>query len=164
MADTFASFAAKLVRFEKELGDEAQLHAIGKMAKAEAKSAASADLGGDAKFSGWEPTLDTAYDIVGPGKLLFKPTRRGAGPWTVAEQGRNNANASGFQGPGINVKTGVTSFTNAGSVRKVRSRKGKRWNGTTQGKGTASDALTRIDRKVPIIVNQNIGRAIRKIF
>jgi hypothetical protein len=43
MAETFASFAAKVDRFGKELGDDALGHAIGKMAKDEAKKAAAAE-------------------------------------------------------------------------------------------------------------------------
>jgi hypothetical protein len=92
MADTFASFAAKVDRFQHELGDDALGHALGKMAKEEAKKAASADLGGDDKFSGWaKAPLVTRYDIVGPGRVSFHPTPRSAGPWTVAERGRNAA-------------------------------------------------------------------------
>jgi len=165
MADTFASFAAKIERFRKELTDDATSHAIGKMAKAEATKAASADLGGDPMFSGWpRAPLDTRYDIVGPGKVLFKPTRRSAGPWTVAERGRNQGNAGGVSGPGINRQTGSTSRTKAGNVRKARSFGAKRWNGRTQGKGTASDALRVIDKQVPKIVQQSVSRAITKTF
>ena len=164
MADTFASFNAKVVKLQKELTDDALMHAIGKMAKDEAKKAASADLGGDPKFSGWAPTLDTRYDIVGPGRLSFKPSRRSAGPWTVAEIGRNQGNASGFAGPSINRRTGLTSFTKSGAVRRSRGARARRWNGVTQGKNTASDALAAIEPKVPKLVNSHVGRAIRKTF
>ena len=164
MADTFASFNSKVGRFQKELTDEATSHTIGKMAKDEAMKAASADLGGDPKFSGWAPTLDTRYDIVRPGVISFHPTRRSAGPWTVAESGRNQGNASGFAGPGVNRKTGLTSRTKSGGVRKQRSRGASRWNGRTAGKGTASDALVMIEKKVPKIVETAIGRAIAKTF
>ena len=164
MADSFKSFAVRVAKFQDELTADAQSHALGKMAKKEATKAASADLGGDPKFSGWAPKLDTRYDIVGPGRISFKPTRRSAGPWTTATVGRNQGNASGFSGPGINVKTGLTSFTKAGNVRKVRARKSKRWNGRTEGKGTADKALKAIDSKVERVVDQQVGRAIRKVF
>ena len=134
MADTFASFAAKVDRFQHELGDDALGHALGKMAKEEAKRAASADLGGDDKFSGWSKApLVTRYDIVGPGRVSFHPTPRSAGPWTVAQSGRKR-----------------------GSRR--------RWIGRTQGKGTADDALNAIEPKVPKIAEQQVARAIRKVF
>jgi hypothetical protein len=152
VADTFASFNRRVVKFQKELSDDALMHEIGKMAKAEATKAASADLGGDPKFSGWAPTLDTRYDIVGPGRLSFHPSRRSAGPWTVAEHGRNQT-----AGPSLR----SSSLTPTGRNRRARAR---RWNGQTRGKSTASDALAAIEPKVPKIVDRRIGRAIRKSF
>ncbi len=150
MADTFASFNAKVVKFQKELTDDALMHDIGKMAKSEATNAASADLGGDPKFSGWAPTLDTRYDIVGPGKLSFHPSRRSAGPWTVAEFGRNAS-----AGPSIR----SSSMTPTGRKRKAKAR---RYNGQTKGKNTATEALNAIEPKVPKLVQSHIGRAIRR--
>jgi len=164
MADTFASFGAKVARFQKELTDDATSHAIGKMAKIAATKAASSDLGGDPKFSGWAPTLDTRYDIVRPGVISFHPSKRSAGPWTVAQQGRNQGNAGGFAGPSINRKTGLTSLTKSGAVRRSRGARARRWNGVTRGKGTADTALAAIDKQVPKIVQQRIGRAISKTF
>jgi hypothetical protein len=164
MAETLQSFGRKVELFQKELTDDAQSHAIGKMAKEAAKQAASADLGGDPKFSGWAPTLDTRYDVIGPGRVSFHPTPKSAGPWTVAESGRNQGNAGGFSGPGANRDTGVTARTKSGGVRKVRARQGRRWNGRTQGKNTASDALALIDKRLPKLVDSNIGRTIRKVF
>ena len=162
---TFGTFNAKLTQLNKELSDDAVSHALGKMAKGEAASAASADLGGDTKFSGWaKAPLDTRYDIIGPGRISFHPSKRSAGPWTVAQQGRNNAGATGFAGPGINAKTGVTSFTNAGNVRKVRARKSKKWNGRTQGKGTATSAIKAIDKKLGGVVDQQVKKAIKHVF
>ena len=168
MAETFASYAAKVDRFGKALTDDALMHDIGKMAKAEAKKAASADLGGDPAFSGWRRgspfELATRYDIVRPGVISFHPTPKSAGPWTVAERGRNQGNAGGFSGPGANRDTGETARNANGSIRKVRGRKARRWNGRTQGKDTASDALAAIDKKLPKLVDTQIGRAIRKVF
>jgi hypothetical protein len=145
MADTLASFAKRVDGFQKELGDDATSHALGKMAKGEATKAASADLGGDPKFSGWAPTLDTRYDIIGPGRVSFHPSRRSAGPWRVAEDGRNQA-----AGPAIGGK----------------GRKGsrKRWNGRTRGKGTATDALQLIEREAPKVAQKRLDTAIRKFF
>lgn len=141
--------------------DDNVSHALGKMAKAQAVAAASADLGGDPKFSGWKPTLDTRYDIIGPGRISFHPSKRSAGPWTVAQEGRNNSGASGFAGPGINAKTGASALTKTG---KVRSRKSKKWNGTTQGKNTATSALKAIDKLLPSVVERLMKQQIRKIF
>jgi hypothetical protein len=165
VADTFASFNARIDRFTHELGDDALGHAIGKMAKEEANKAASADLGGDDMFSGWSKApLVTRYDIVGPGRVSFHPTPRSAGPWTVAEVGRHQGNAGGFSGPGVSRSTGETARTKSGGVRKVRARKGSKWNGRTKGKGTATKAVSAIDRRLPKVVDDQIARAIRKVF
>ena len=154
MADTFASMGRRVSNFQKELTDEALGHALGKMAKAEATAAASADLGGDPKFSGWKPTLDTRYDILGRGRVLLKPTRRSAGPWSVANDGRNAGSA------GIGPMQGPT-LTKTGRVSRARR---KRWNGQTQGKGTADTARAAIEKKAPDVVQVQVGKAIRKAF
>ena len=105
-----------------------------------------ADLGGDDRFSGWaKAPLVTRYDLVGPGRVSFHPTPRSAGPWRVADEGRNQA-----AGPAI------------GSKGRRGSR--KRWNGRTQGKNTATDALAAIEPKVPRLAEQQVARAIRKAF
>jgi hypothetical protein len=152
MADTFASFAGKVDKFQKAISDDATSHALGKMAKEEATKAASADLGGDAKFSGWKPTLDTRYDIIGPGRVSFHPSRFAAGPWTVAEFGRNAAEGPRMVGPRL-TKTG-----------KVSKAKQKRYNGRTKGKNTASEALAAIDKKASGVVDKQVQAALRKFF
>lgn len=151
MADTFASMARRIERFEKELTDDAIGHSLGKMAKDEARRAASADLGGDPKFSGWKFALDTRYDIVARGRVLLKPTPRSAGPWTVANDGRNAAGGP-VQGP---------MLTKTGKVSRARR---KRYNGQTKGKGTADNARAAIERKAPGVVDVHVGKAIRKSF
>jgi hypothetical protein len=166
MADTFGTYAAKLDRFVKEMSDPAMAHAIGKMAKESTQEAVAADLGGDQFFSGWAPELKTAYDVIkGKPAISFRPaSRRAAGPFTVAEIGRNQGNASGFSGPGLNRRTGVTSFTKSGRVRKQRAWAAKRWNGRTAGKGTATDAHKLIEKRLPKVVDKALSRAIRKSF
>jgi hypothetical protein len=159
--DTFTSLGQKIYKFEQSMTDDAVSHALGKMAKAQSVVAASADLGGDAKFSGWAPKLDTRYDVIGPGRISFHPSKRSAGPWTVAQEGRNNSGASGFAGPGINAKTGASALTKTG---KVRSRKSKKWNGTTAGKNTATSALKLIDKLLPRVVERLMKQQIRRIF
>lgn len=165
--DTFASFAAKLDKFTKSFSDpelKGVMTKVGANAKRIAEAEASADLGGDPKFSGWKPTLDTRFDHIGEGRISFHPTRSGAGPWTVAEFGRHQGNAGGFSGPGIGRRTGFTSRTKSGGLRKVRATTGKRWNGTTRGKHTASRALARIDRETPPIIEAAVTRTVRSLF
>jgi len=152
MADTFASLNVKLVKLQKELTDDALMHDIGKMAKDEATKAAKADLGSDGQFSGWPGALSTRYEIVRPGVLSFKPSSaRAAGKITVAEQGRNQM---------IGPRQRSSSLTATGRRRSARSI--RRWNGQTQGKNTASDAIAAIEPKVPKLVDRRVGRAIRR--
>lgn len=152
MADTFASFAAKLGKLEKELGDDSIGHAMGKEAKKIAEKAASADLGGDPQFSGWRPKLDTRYDIVRPGAIVLHGTRRSAGPWRVAEEGRNQQ-----AGP----RLADSTMTPTGRRRRGRRR---RWNGQTVGKDTWSDAVSDMDRAIPKVVDKKVRTAIRNLF
>lgn len=164
---TLAAFNKRVDRFRKEMTPQALDHALGKMAKDEATKAAEGDWT-NADFSGWTRAkpikMATRYDVLSPGRVLLKPTPRSAGPWTVAESGRNQGNAGGFSGPGVNRSTGETSRTASGGVRKVRARKSKRWNGRTRGKGTATKAHVVIEKKAPDIVAKQIDRAIRKTF
>ena len=154
MADTFDSFGRKVAKFEKDISDDALMHDIGRMAKVEADRAVKADLGPDGQFSGWPGALSTRYEIVGPGRLSFKPSNaRAAGRLTVAELGRNAT-----AGPRLR----SSSLTQTGRRRSARSI--RRWNGVTRGKGTASDAVAEIESKVPRIVEQQVGRAIRRTF
>jgi len=127
----------------------------------EAYRAAAADLGGDPKFSGWRPWLELQIKPKAYGAALI-PTRSSAGPWTVAERGRNQGNASGFSGPGINRRTGITSRTKSGNLRKVRAVRARRWNGYTEGKNTATDATARIDGLVDGVAEKHLKVVIKR--
>ena len=158
--DELARLGADLTTREKyEITD-----GMGRRAQKLAEQAASADLGGDPKFSGWAPVLETRTRRLADGATMLTPTARSAGPWTVAEQGRNQGNAGGFAGPGINTTTGLTARTKSGKVRKVRARALRRWNGTTRGKDTASDAVALMEREMPKLAEQGVKRVIRKRF
>jgi hypothetical protein len=167
---SMADFGRDLAALEKDLTGPEQkriTRQMGLVAQQIAKQHAAKDLGGDRSFSGWlrgRPIpLDTRLRVVRDGTLLT-PTRSSAGPWTVAEFGRNQGNAGGFSGPGINRRTGITSRTQSGGIRRVRGRQSRRWNGVTAGKGTASDAVAEIDRKLPPIADKAVLRVMRKRF
>jgi hypothetical protein len=122
---------------------------------------------GDESMSGW--WRGSAIDVAGSITLESSgvgivPRGKGAGPLRVLDQGRNQGNASGFSGPGINSITGVTARTKSGAVRKTRARKGKRWNGTTQGKGTWGDAVEEIVREAPGVFNDIKTDAMARYF
>lgn len=133
-----------------------------------ADASASRDLGGDRAFSGWNRGLPlplaTQVRNGRDGSTLLTPTRRSAGPWTVAQFGRNQGNAGGFAGPGINTRTGLTSRTKSGGIRKTRARSAKRWNGYTVGKNTASDAVSQMQRDLPKIADVGVRAALRRRF
>jgi len=167
---TFASFAAferELAKFGQELEKVERSRITREQAEAMqaiATRVASADLGGDPKFSGWAPLLDTQLKELRNGATLLTPTKTSAGPWTVAEVGRNQGNASGFSGPGLSVRTGRTSRKKDGSLRKVRERKAKRWNGYTKGKGTATETRKQAERLIDEIAVKGLRRTSRKYF
>lgn len=156
--DSLGSFGRKVDGFIGELEAEklrAMATKVGVKAKQIATDAASADLGGDPAFSGWRPAtnwLATRFDHLEPGVISFHPTKRAAGPWTVAEFGRNRAAGPRMVGPRL---------TKTGKVSKARQR---RYNGQTEGKGTASDALAKIEPMVPEVVDAEVTKAIRKFF
>lgn len=165
---TYGEFADTIGEYRKTLaaeGAKAIATAMGVKAKEIAAKTAAGDLGGDAKFSGWKPTLDTRFDFLDePGTIGFHPTRTGAGPWTVAERGRNQGNSSGFAGPGVSAKTGLTSKTKSGKLKKVKASKGQRWNGYTRGKNTATEATKAIEAAMPKVVEVELIKIVQKIF
>lgn len=168
---SFAEFGHELNELGKDLNTTEKRKItkdMGDRAKQLAKRAAQNDLGGDDSFSGWRRgnpmPLVTEVKPLSDGASLLKPTKRSAGLWTTAEDGRNQGNASGFFGPGVNRSTGATARTKAGGVRKVRAFKRRRWNGTTAAKNTASDAVELMERELPKIAEKGVRRAIRKRF
>lgn len=161
---TFGGDAKAFGALAKDLsgaGLERTNREVGEAAKRIARQAAANDLGGDPKFSGWAPTLDVKYrSLKGKGQgVVVSPTKTSAGPWTVAEMGRNRG-AGGFAGPGINRRTGRTSAGVKAGTSKVRANtRGavKRWNGYTDGKGTASDAVSEFRAELLPIIEKGIA-------
>jgi len=164
---SFEAFNREIGKFERDLDREAGGKIAFDMARAGqkiARRAAAADLGGDPKFSGWAPRLATKVKRTKGGAIL-QPTRKSAGPWKVAEQGRNQgAGPNVFHGPGVNRRTGLTSRTKAGNIRKTRGRKAKRWNGRTVGFGTATDALAVMERELPKIAEKGARKVTQRHF
>ena len=160
------AFAAELDRFERTVTRDQRTatRLMAENAARIAKGEAARDLGGDTRFSGWTPGPDLS-DLrirrVGETGTIVLPSRRAAGGWTVAQFGRNKGNASGFQGPGVNRRTGARAFTKTGKVRRVRSR---RWNGYTAGKGTADRAVAAAERAADRIADRSMQTSIRRHF
>jgi hypothetical protein len=166
--ESLAEFARELKGLEIDLTqDEIKTitRQMGREGQQIADRQAARSLGGDRAFSGWNRGAPV------PLATHLKPARQGTlllpkfpGGWTVAEQGRNQGNAGGFSGPGINRSTGITSRTKSGAVRRVRARQSRRWNGATAGKGTASRAVAEMDRQLPRIADKAVLKVTRKRF
>lgn len=170
MAESLSDFEARVSAFMRaQRAQDAWMRSVarkvGDDAKKIAERSARTDVGADLKFSGWAPLLETRYRIVDDGRtVVFTPTRLSAGPWTVADVGRNQGNASGFAGPGVNRSTGETARTKSGNVRKVRATQGRRWNGRTRGFGTAGRVTRTINVSAPRIVDAEMNALIRRTF
>lgn len=168
MADfTFASFSNELGRFADSLSTKVVkeiTREMGEQAQALAARSAAGDLGPDRQHTGsgkgWQVPLDTKLIAKPDGATILSPTRFSAGPWTVAERGRNVGETGLLLGPGISQKQGTTLRNKNGNVRKVRSFKSERWNGVTAGKDTASDAVSLMKRSLPAVAERGVNRAI----
>lgn len=164
-------FARELGEFQRKLEREYARELAFRSAKRGqriAREAAAGDLRGDPKFSGWKPRLATVIKQKPDGRAFLIPTKTSAGPWTVAEKGRNQG--GGFrnlaQGPGVNLRTGRTSRRRDGSIliSGRRTRAARRWNGVTQGKNTASDAQRRMESDIAASASRLFKRQIERHF
>lgn len=145
MADSLSSFAVKLDRLAERLGGDAALKSLatklGVFAKKDAEKAASADLGGDPKFSGWaKAPLTTRFEHTSPGVIEFGPQGKARGPWRVAESGRR-----------------------AGMSKGTRKRKPRNM-GATAGKDSWSDAMKIMEAQTPGRVQDEVVQHLRKTF
>jgi hypothetical protein len=93
MADeTPAQFVSRLERYVVAITNDALttiVNRVGVESKGIARLEAARDVGPDIAFSNWRPdtnALVTRYDVPHPGVMSFHPTRRAAGPWTVAHR------------------------------------------------------------------------------
>lgn len=170
---SFAEYGRALHGYEVDLTDKENqriTRLMGKEAQRIADTNVARDLGGDHAFSGWNRgapiPLATRLATIRGGNTMFLPTRKGSGPWTVLNSGRNAGGGVGrFQGPSLNVRTGATSRTKTGAVRTGRNRRRSvRYNGTTAGKHTGERTVAEMDRRLPPIVIREVLRVARKHF
>lgn len=127
-------------------------------------AAVPADIG-DQSMSGWRrgAPIPVTASVQKEPNVAIVPTERSAGQWRVLETGRNQGNAGGLAGPGISAD-GTTRRNKNGKVRKVRARKGRRWNGTTEGKDTWSDAADAVKKKYRGRMGEELADAMSKVF
>jgi hypothetical protein len=103
--------------------------------------------------------LDTKWRLIDEG-VLITPTRSSAGPWTVAEQGRNQQ-ASGIT-PNFGASRGTSRISaKTGKAIKGRARKEKRWNGRTREKRTATRTVAAFERELPKVVLVEWGKFVK---
>ena len=167
MATSLQGFERKLVAVGKEFDGSAGLARLKRVAmdtKGDIDVAVKGDLG-DSSMSGWrrgkEIEVMGAFKVEGS-VVSMVPNNAGKGPMRVLQQGRNQGNAGGFAGPGMNNRTGVTTRNADGSIKKQRGRKAKRWNGRTDGKDTWTDATAIMADKVPARYAKEVHKAIGK--
>lgn len=173
MARDFSSadaFAREIAQFQRKLERE-YAREIGKRIAKEAQDIAEReakrDVGSDLQMRGWAPRLETQIKQKPSGDTWLMPTKFSAGPWTEKEKGRNADGGVGlFQGPAANLRTGRATRNRAGDlvVRNRRQRRARRWNGRTQGKGTATRANKAIERKIPAEVEKVFKRQLARHF
>lgn len=167
MAQDFATFNRKVDGVIKEFDGTAgkqRLQRVALATKKDVDEAVRHDLG-DQSMSGWRRgkpiQIAGRFDIISDHEFEVLPAKRASGPMRVLEEGRNaGGGAGGFQGPGVNRKTGGRNFTKSGKVAKQRSKKAKRWNGRTSGKGTWSDAVKLMEQRVPGRVDKEVVKAL----
>lgn len=167
MAQSFADLNRKLDAFGRELSGSAARKRLQKVARDSlpaVNAAVPADIG-DQSMSGWRRNNEIPVKAVvaKEGPVAITPDGRSAGQWRVLEEGRNKGNAFGLSGPGISAD-GTTRRNKNGSVRKVRARKGRRWNGTTDGKETWSDAADAVKREFPGRMGEQLADAMGQYF
>jgi hypothetical protein len=155
--DSLAAYGRELKGLESDLtGAERQkiTRQMGVEAQRIADREAASDLGGDRAFSGWNRgrpiPLDTRLRPARDGATMMTP--KFPGGWTVAEFGRNSKAGPRLIGPRL---------TRTGRVSRQRQR---RYNGTTRGKRTASDAVKVMEARLPKIADKGVRAVTRKRF
>lgn len=120
-------------------------------------------LGGDPKFSGWAPEIELQVKETRTSGAVMMPTRTGAGPATVATQGRNQGDVGLFQGPALNHRTGVTSRNKRGNLIRRRTTR-RQWNGYTDPKISASEIVSAIDARAVEIAEAEQRSGLQRHF
>ena len=167
MSQSFAQFERKLDGVVADLQGEVSrggLARTGEAVRSAIDDAVRADIG-DTSMSGWRrggpiPVVGTSR-MISDHAVIVEPAKPAKPVMAVLERGRNQGNASGFAGPGISAD-GTTRRTKSGAVRKVRARRARRWNGTTEGKGTMGDASRAIKDKAPPLIAREVHKALAK--
>ena len=159
----FDQFAKKLQRLESEFSGEAgkrRLQAIAMQTKGDVEDAVRGTLG-DLSMSRWRRgspiDIKARFDIKDDHSFEMMPVGKAAGPMRVLESGRQAHTAGGKRRKGsyTSKKTGVTKDRFSTVKRNV---------GATRGKGTWSDAVGLMEKRVPARVEKALVKDMGKIF
>ena len=164
MASSWEKILRDLNSVVDEMSSEAQLLKAAEVSAKIVDQSVQHTLG-DQSMSGWRrgaPIETGGRATVTPLGVAIEPSTKG--PMRVLESGRHMGNASGFAGPGISARTGLTSRNKSGAVRKVRARKGGRWNGYTRPRHTWSTAESLIRVEFPRAEMVELTRTMGKYF
>lgn len=163
---SFEAFGRELERWQTEFEREHKRRITRAQAEAGVDIAIgrfSGVLGGDPKFSGWAPEIELQVKETRTSGAVMMPTRTGAGPATVATQGRNQGDVGLFQGPALNHRTGVTSRNKRGNLIRRRTTR-RQWNGYTDPKISASEIVSAIDARAVEIAEAEQRSGLQRHF
>jgi hypothetical protein len=166
---TFRSFdelGRELAKFQVEFEREDKARVTRRQAEAGQEIALTkfrGVLGGDLQFSGWAPEVELQVKPIGGGASILLPTRPGAGPTTVVLRGRNQGNATGFAGPAINRRTGMTARNKRGNLIRRRTAR-RQWNGRTDPLLDPDDLQRAMDARAGEIAEAEHRRALERHF
>jgi len=148
---------ARLTMLQREMTGQAardRLTKVGMAVKGEVADAVRADIG-DTSMSGWPrkgPVEITGrFEVLSATELSVQPVGKALGPMRVLESGRQAYQA------GDRRRSGSYRSKKTGDVRQ-KSRTVSRNTGATKGKGTWSDAVDRLVRRIP---NEYHGQMVR---
>jgi len=139
-----ARFAVKIDRVASKLTSAKMLQAVGMEGKKIATKALQDDVGGDTSMSNWRrgkpSNLTPRFDVTSKTAVEISPTKRGAGPWRVLEEGR---------------KAGMSRGSKKRAPRQVSA---------SRGKGTWSSATEVMERDLIKIAERHTNEVLREHF
>lgn len=161
MAQSFAEFERKIEAVQRDI-DKIAWAEVGKALAPEIDKAVRGTLG-DQSMSGWKrgAPIDVTGSFRATSDGVYLSAGKTSGLMRVLERGRNQGNAGGMAGPGVSAD-GTTRRNKDGSVRKVRARRARRWNGTTDGKDTWSHANDAMVDRAPGLVAVQVHRNLKQ--
>jgi hypothetical protein len=176
VADSLADMGRKFDELAKLLSGRAQADIMKRLAlaaKKDALTAAAADVGADLAMSNWKKArLGARFDLDGENRATVKPTP--SGPWKVVDEGAaahdvtpKRALVKGKGSRKINAQIKSARFGAASGSHPLRTPFGPRWSvhiPHTRGHGTWGKASVKISRETPKRYNDEVVKALGRVF